>query len=167
MLLIDLDDTLADGHDAFLCWMTAWLTRFPADQREAMAVAPGAVEGLASVRAQRPIAVITNGPSDLQRGKIDRLGLEDHVDEVVISGEVGVIKPDRAIFALAAERLGRPLEQGWMIGDNPVSDIGGARDAGLRTIWLRLGRDWQPEHGAFDLQADSLTEALAIVAAQG
>jgi FMN phosphatase YigB (HAD superfamily) len=39
-----------------------------------------------------PLAVITNGPSDLQRFKIEVLGIESWFDAIVVSGEVGQAK---------------------------------------------------------------------------
>jgi putative hydrolase of the HAD superfamily len=109
------------------------------------------------------LGIVTNGPGDLQRAKVEHLGLADHVDTVVISGEVGVAKPDPAIFALAVERLGDAGGPRWMIGDNPVADIGGAHAAGMRSVWLRHGRTWDDADGPVDQQADTITEAVALV----
>lgn len=212
MLLLDLDDTLADAQQAFESRMRAWLTQFPSDLRELMAdflmgdedrgldplacfdrfrkqfglsqpadrlvrefvsrlpehyqLLPGTAPTLKRLRLQGwSLGVVTNGPAALQRGKVEWLALEELVDTVVISGEESVAKPDPEIFALAVKRLGGEAESGWMIGDNPVADIGGARQAGLRSIWLRRGRRWDHAHGPVDLQADTLTEALALLPA--
>ncbi|WP_152186260.1 HAD family hydrolase [Segeticoccus rhizosphaerae] len=121
----------------------------------------GALAALA--RARRSgfrLGVVTNGPADLQRAKLEHLRLTEHVDRVVISGEAGVAKPDPAIFALAIERLGGPGGARWMIGDNPVADIGGARAAGIRSVWLRHGRAWDDADGPVDRQADTITDAV-------
>ncbi len=109
------------------------------------------------------LGIVTNGPGDLQRAKLDHLRLLPHVDGVVISGEAGVAKPDPGIFALARDRVGHTNGPGWMVGDNPVADIGGAHASGLRSVWLRHGRSWDHEHGAPDLQADSLAEAVELI----
>ena len=81
------------------------------------------------------IGIVTNGEIDNQEGKILRTGLSAAADGWVISAEAGVRKPDPAIFALAAQRLGVPL-RGWMIGDGLESDIAGGAAAGLRTVWI-------------------------------
>lgn len=52
-------------------------------------------------------------------GRRRAAGLDELVDAVCISGAVGVREPERRIFEPAAERAGVPLEDGWMIGDNP------------------------------------------------
>jgi HAD superfamily hydrolase (TIGR01549 family) len=56
------------------------------------------------------IAVVSNGDARRQRAKINAMCLEDIVDGCVISGEVGVRKPDRRIFEIAAERAGADLD---------------------------------------------------------
>jgi putative hydrolase of the HAD superfamily len=42
-----------------------------------------------------------------------------------------VRKPNRRIFEIAAESVGQPLDGSWVVGDDPVLDIGGAAGAGL------------------------------------
>ncbi|GAA2779214.1 HAD family hydrolase [Saccharopolyspora taberi] len=87
------------------------------------------------------LAVITNAPSDYQRKKIAAIGLADAFDAVVISGEVGVAKPDAGIFAAACARLGLEPHEVAHVGDRLDTDAVGARDAGLRGIWLnRAGK---------------------------
>ena len=49
----------------------------------------------------RSIGLVTNGPADVQRAKIDLLELWPHIDFAVISGEIGIEKPDAGIFAEA------------------------------------------------------------------
>jgi FMN phosphatase YigB (HAD superfamily) len=57
-------------------------------------------------------AIVTNGMTDNQREKIYHTGLASLVDAWCISGEVGIRKPDRGIFELAAQRCGTRLDQG-------------------------------------------------------
>jgi len=87
-----------------------------------------------------PLGLLSNGSVTAQRAKLRRLGLESCFDAILISGELGVEKPDRAIFQRALAALG--CDRGCMVGDDPVRDIAGARAAGLRTCWISWGRDW-------------------------
>src|SRR5580704_3852179 len=64
------------------------------------------------------LAVVTNGPSDLQRDKFDALQVDKLFKAVVISGERGVAKPDRAIFQLALDELGVDARDAWCVGDS-------------------------------------------------
>lgn len=81
------------------------------------------------------LGLITHGMVDNQEGKIRRTGLADLVDGWVISDEIGLRKPDPAIFEALAARLGCPLK-GWMVGDSLEMDVAGGLGAGLRTAWV-------------------------------
>jgi FMN phosphatase YigB (HAD superfamily) len=87
------------------------------------------------------VAVVTNG-SRHQFGKLEASGLLRFLDAWSISDEVGIRKPDRAIFELAAERCGATLSDGWIVGDAPEADMAGGRRVGLRTAWIHRGRHW-------------------------
>ena len=86
-----------------------------------------------------PIALITNGPSGLQRGKLRAVGIEKAFDVVIVSGEHGTHKPDREIFALALAGLGTTADETLHVGDNLIADVDGARGAGLRPVWIDRG----------------------------
>jgi putative hydrolase of the HAD superfamily len=113
------------------------------------------LEGLEELR----VGVATNGAVDIQWAKLRATGIADRVDGVFISEESGVRKPELRHFALAAERCGASLSHGgWMVGDNPVTDIGGGRSAGLGTIWISHGRSWPakslgPDHTVSNVRA--------------
>jgi len=86
------------------------------------------------------LALITNGASDTQRAAMHALGIEHRFEAVIVSGEVGIAKPEPAIFELALDTLGSPVEHSWHVGDNPVIDVAGAKAAGLTAVWLNRGR---------------------------
>lgn len=112
------------------------------------------------------VAIATNGATAQQHAKLEHTGLLRHADAVAVSEEVGAAKPDRRMFAAAAERAGARLaDGGWMIGDCPVRDVGGGRAAGLRTVWLHRGRAWDPADPPPDAQAADLAAAVAALAA--
>lgn len=151
--VFDLDEPAAELWQDYIDLMAASVTCRPA-----------VLEGLARLRAAEwTIGIATNGASDIQRAKLAATGIADLVDGVAVSGDVEVRKPDRRLFALAAARCGRNLSGGgWMIGDNPAGDIGGAQQAGLRTIWLR-GRPWPHALAAAHHVVDDATEAIAFL----
>ncbi|WP_256838933.1 HAD family hydrolase [Ornithinimicrobium faecis] len=94
------------------------------------------------------IAVVSNGDVGRQRAKIEAMRLSELVDGCVVSGEIGVRKPDPRIFEIAAERAGTNLDgQVWVIGDDPVADIGGGHGINARTIWVnRSHKHWPSGH---------------------
>lgn len=90
----------------------------------------------AARRAGIRTAVVTNGPGDVQRGKLEAVGLTDAFDAVLISAEVGAAKPDARIFDVALAQLGVARDNAWHIGDTLAFDIAGARAAGVEAVWL-------------------------------
>jgi HAD superfamily hydrolase (TIGR01509 family) len=73
-------------------------------------------------------AVVSNIAFDI-RPAFAAIGADEHVDEVVLSFEVGAVKPDAAIFEAALDRLGVDAANAVMIGDSDEAD-GGARAIG-------------------------------------
>lgn len=71
-----------------------------------------------------------------QRNKITKMGLAPYFDAIVYSGEFGVHKPDRRVFDHAASLLGVSNDACVFVGDDPTSDITGARNAGMEAVWL-------------------------------
>jgi putative hydrolase of the HAD superfamily len=61
-------------------------------------------------------------------------GIGVQVDCVIDSGEVGVLKPDPRIFAIALTALALQPEQVWYVGDMPGIDVVGARAAGIHPL---------------------------------
>ncbi len=97
---------------------------------------PGAVDLLKYLHARARIGVITNNTSLEQHEKLEACGFTPWIDVLVISEEVGVAKPDPAIFAIALERLGCDPRQAVMVGDSWKVDVLGARQAGIRPVWF-------------------------------
>ena len=92
------------------------------------------------------LALVTNGASDTQGEKVRALDLELWFDAVVISGEVGIAKPDPAIFELALAKVAAPRERVWHVGDSLTADVAGAQAAGLTAVWLNRRRRIRTEH---------------------
>ncbi|HTA35856.1 MAG TPA: HAD family hydrolase, partial [Solirubrobacteraceae bacterium] len=94
-------------------------------------------------------------------------GLRDRFSVVVASGEVGLAKPDPAIFALACERLEVQPKQAAHVGDRLDLDAQAAASAGMQGIWLdRLGASAQMETArqADPIRIVTLHELAAVLA---
>ncbi|MDJ0771074.1 MAG: YjjG family noncanonical pyrimidine nucleotidase [Ilumatobacter sp.] len=118
----------------------------------------GALAVLDQLAARASLALVTNGLSDVQRARIERLGLGDYFDAVVISSEVGVTKPRPEIFDVAFEQLGRPSKvSAVMIGDSLTSDIKGGAEYGIATCWFN-------PNGAQAGPGDGVTHEVADLA---
>lgn len=123
---------------------------------------PDALPTLEALRARGiAIALVTNGRTDTQSAKVQRLGLEPLVDATLISEREGVRKPDRRIFELALKRIGVAAEQAWHVGDHPMADVAGAHAAGLTAIWRHVPYWPEPACQAFTIH--ELRELLPLL----
>jgi putative hydrolase of the HAD superfamily len=84
------------------------------------------------------LGVITNGPSAMQRRKLEVLGLEKTFDATLVSEEEGVRKPDAEIFRRALSRCRVEAHEALFVGDHPVADVEGAHRAGLLAVWKQV-----------------------------
>ena len=122
------------------------------------------LDGLASLRtAGWRVAVVTNGGAVQQNLKLAHTGIGEAVDYNCISETVGVRKPDRRIFEIAASETGATLEGGWMVGDHPAYDIAGGINADLATI--RIGTHHQLDTPAADHHLSSILDAFPVILA--
>ena len=90
-----------------------------------------------------PTAIVTDLTSQIQFRKIVYFGLDHYFDYIVTSEEAGHDKPHAAPFELALEKMRPKGDRIWMIGDNPVNDIRGAR-ATINAITLQKIHDGTP-----------------------
>ena len=149
-LRLDLDPV--DLADAFTFGMQEFGELYP----EALAV-------LSEVSERGPTALVTNAISEIQRRRIERVGIADLFDVIVISSEVGVAKPTPEIFNHAFAGLG-PIEttDTVMIGDSLTSDIAGGRAAGLATCWFNGHQVPRPQAAAPDHEIHTLGQLLDL-----
>jgi len=95
---------------------------------------PDTVPTLQILATRYPLGIITNGNSYPRH-----LGLHRFFTEVLLSTEVGLAKPDPAIYRLAAVRVGHAPEDLVMVGDSRTHDVDAAITAGWRAV--RLDRE--------------------------
>ncbi len=142
----------------------AW---FHANRFEGLQLFPGAIDLLDDLRgldSAPRIGMITNGPTDVQDAKLDRLGIRKKFDFILISEAFGVPKPDRRIFEAALQRGPAPAADAVFIGDAPEFDIAGAHRCGMRTIWMDHGRfPWPTELPRPDWIAPDLAAVRALL----
>ena len=78
--------------------------------------------------------ILSNNYPELEE-VVERLGLGRFFSGYVVSAEVGVNKPEERIFRIAEQAASFPSLI-WMVGDNPIADIQGAKEAGWHTAYL-------------------------------
>lgn len=87
-------------------------------------------ECLAEIKKMNiPVVIVTDLTTEIQMRKIIKLNLDSYIDYVVTSEEAGEEKPGAKPFLLALEKVNLTTDATiWMIGDNPVADIQGAKN---------------------------------------
>jgi putative hydrolase of the HAD superfamily len=109
-------------------------------RREAMAryrLYPYVRETLDALRKRYTTALLTNGPSCIQREKLCRLQLRDKFEVIVISTEVGKAKPDPEVFQVVLNCLSASPAEAVMVGNDQTNDVSGARAVGMGAIHLQ------------------------------
>ena len=112
----------------------AGLFKFERNRRHVLF--PDTLPFLNRIKGNYRLALITNGSPDLQRIKTDRSGLRDYFDFIAVSGEIGFAKPHKNIFEIALRELHVSHKDALMIGDNPHTDIKGANERGIVSVWI-------------------------------
>ena len=136
---------------------------FQAERRARHWAFPEVDAVLRELQSRYRLAVVTNGTPDLQREKLEGVGLVPYFTIVTVSGEVGSGKPDPRIFAHTLARLGVPPTQAVMVGNDLTRDIGGARQAGIAGIWVnRIGAAYVAGDTAPDAEITSLLELVQM-----
>ena len=118
---------------------THWLDVFPG-------VTAARADAKSTLRVLRDrgvqMGLVTNGGAEVQRTKIACMKLGGYFGSVIISAEVGVSKPDPAIFRLALAELGVEAVNTIFVGDDPENDVVGAQRVGMRAVWISSSQRW-------------------------
>lgn len=93
------------------------------------------------------LGIITNGPSEHQWSKITALGVESWInrENIIVSGDYGINKPDDRIFEIMKEKLQLPNDSLYYIGDSIENDVVGANNAGWKSIWINRYKQKLPK----------------------
>ena len=113
------------------------------------------------VHSQVTIGILTNGPAEHQRRKIEGLALNRWFapDHIFISGAIGLQKPDPRAFWHVQEALRLKPEATWYIGDSPSCDVRGALDAGWHMLFFN-----RRDHAASLCPDVTITTEEALIA---
>lgn len=111
------------------------------------------------IRGLRPrfkTALLSNASPQLTE-LLDDLGVTDAFDEIVVSGLVGVQKPDPAIYQVTLRRLGLVPQESIFV-DDFIENLDAARDLGMQTLHFRANTDWRAELEARLDQGHAMTD---------
>ncbi len=82
------------------------------------------------------LALLTNGNATSQRRKLNASNILSYFEYTVVSGEIGISKPDPKAFMYVADKLGLSVDECLYIGDNYQIDIEGADSAHMPSIFV-------------------------------
>jgi putative hydrolase of the HAD superfamily len=138
---LDLGVAVRDLQDAAAAATDAWQAYVRTD--------PAALEVLSALRQSKTLALISNfdHPPHVHR-VIRETGLDVYFQTIVVSGDVGIKKPDPGIFLIALEATGLTAEEVVYVGDTQ-EDVEGATAAGIRPILIVRPED-PSEHRLLD-----------------
>ena len=107
------------------------------------------------------VAILSNGWTDLQMAKAALLGFEG---SVYVSESIGAWKPDARAFEIATQGLDVSPERSLYVGDSPLTDVVGAKSAGMISVWADLEGQSYPV-GAIepDYSITSLDQIIELI----
>jgi len=121
--------------------------KFDSDRIEAFDFYPGILKFLAEAREIFTLVVITNGPTFSQIPKIESTKLAEHVDHIIIGGQEPEEKPAASIFHKALKLANCEAHEAIHIGDSLKTDIAGALNMGITSLWVQHQQPLDAELG--------------------
>ncbi|MBY0096681.1 HAD family hydrolase [Mesobacillus maritimus] len=110
---------------------------FPENRRKLPFVYEETFKVLDALKKDYRLLLLTNGSPDLQQTKLKITSeLVPYFDQIVISGDYGKGKPDTGIFEHALELMNVHKNEAIMVGDNLMTDILGANQVGMPSVWI-------------------------------
>ena len=113
-----------------------WLEAVMDHRIQSLSFFEGTVELLEKLSSNYKLIVITNGPLYSQKPKVDKLQITKWADHVLMCGAFPWQKPDPRIFQEALKRVNCSSEEVIHVGDSLKSDIQGAWNAGIDSVWI-------------------------------
>lgn len=110
--------------------------------------------------------ILTNGPADYQKTKLETLNMYEAVNVVVLCGDLEQQKPHAMTFEAICEAMHCRPEEAVYVGDNPWNDVEGARRAGMIPIWMRSVDIWLEnlEPAPYNIRAiGEIPEVLKVI----
>lgn len=120
---------------------------------------PEVIPALESLQQHFVLIAVTNGNANLEK-----IGIRHLFHDVVTAVSAGAAKPARKIFDAAVQAGGAHAAQTLHVGDHPEFDVNGARDAGLKTVWVnRGGEQWPGESQVPDIEVAHVGELPSLL----
>jgi HAD superfamily hydrolase (TIGR01549 family) len=106
---------------------------------EPLTTYPGIKQLLNCLANKKPLFLLSDGNAQMQRRKLESLGIVPFFEVIVFTAEYGVKKPSLESFRLVVEQFGFRAQCMLYVGDNPACDIAGASAVGMKTARVLTG----------------------------
>ncbi len=100
---------------------------------------PGTEKMLLDLRTRFKLVLVSNGPLFSQEPKIAKVSMSKYVDHIILGGSLEYEKPHPSIFQLACQNAQCEPSEAIHVGDKLDSDIKGANDSGITSVWVNSG----------------------------
>ena len=115
---------------------------------------PEVIPTLEALKDRYKLIAVTNGNANLET-----IGIAHLFHDIVTAAQAGAAKPARQVFDMAVKVGGASREQTLHVGDHPEYDVDGARNAGLRTVWVnRTASVWPQQLSTPDIEVTHIGE---------
>ena len=137
---------------------------FPLMRRQNAFVYDETFHVLEQLKGRYQLLLLTNGSPSLQQTKLEMTPeIAPYFDDIVVSGAFGIGKPDASIFEFALSKTRSAKVETLMVGDNLLTDILGAKRAGIKSVWLN--RENKAAHASIfpDFEIHHLQELIPLL----
>lgn len=149
-----LADEFSYGHD----WIESGFEVFH-EARQLVELYDDVLPVLSELKAKFKLVALTNGNAN-----ITKVGLSDYFDLQVSAADVSAAKPHPAMFVKAMHQMQVKPHQTLHVGDHAVHDVNGARNAGIRSVWMnRTGQSWPEIEFTADFEVTNLTDLAKLL----
>ena len=109
--------------------------------------------------------IVSNGATVNAEGRIRSTGLDKYLEKVYVSEWMGVAKPSAEFFDMVLEGVGEPKETCIVIGDSLTSDMLGAQNSSLASVWFMPQGDIEAAVSKYDIDycASSYDELYEVL----
>lgn len=122
---------------------------------------PNALPTLQYLKEKYTLVIVTNGFEDIQKVKMTSSGIQSYFKKVITSEQAGHRKPAKEIFEYTLKHGGYLAHEVIMVGDNLLTDIKGARNAFIDTIFFNPSKI--PHHEPVSYEISDLLELKQIL----
>lgn len=125
---------------------------------------PGAKEALERLSKKYRLFITSNGTAKVQNKRLDSAGIRGYFENIFISQDIGINKPDIGFFRYCFDRIpGFDPKKAMIVGDSPSSDITGGQNAGIATCWVNPNHREYTRPNKPDYEIESLAQLEGLL----